>query len=168
MQIKRVYWDACVFHAMFGKEAGRFEACMAIEKQARENLVVIYTSTASFVECVWIKGNPDKLSAEHEEVITKYFQHKFIQPIIWDRPMSESARSLIWQFPALKPKDAIHVASAISQQVEELHTFDDYLLGLSGKVGMPPLKICAPTFEAKPEGIIDLSGIPPRRIDPDL
>lgn len=142
MPLKRVYWDACVFHALFSKEADRVDVCMAIEKQARENKVIIYTSTATFVECVWLKGIP-KLSSEHEEAITKYFQHKFIQPIIWDRPMAELARSLIWKF-SVHPKDAIHVASAISQQVDSLHSYDDGLLKLSDKVGSPPLKICKP------------------------
>jgi predicted nucleic acid-binding protein len=140
---KRVYWDACVFHALFGKEAGRYEICMEIEKMARENKVLIYTSTATFVECIWLKG-VDKIAKAHEEVITKYFQHKFIQIINLDRPKAEAARNLVWQFNALRPKDAIHVASAISQQVEEMHTFDDYLLKLDGQIGVPLLKICKP------------------------
>jgi hypothetical protein len=35
--------------------------------------------------------------------------------------------------------------------VDELHTFDDDLLKLSGKIGYPPLKICPPEFEEKAE-----------------
>jgi predicted nucleic acid-binding protein len=153
MQIKRVYWDACVFLALFGKEANRFEVCMALEKQARENKLIIYTSTATFVECVWLKedGKTIKLNKANEEIIAKYFKHKFIQPINLDRTMAEAARGLIWQFQALKPKDAIHVASAISQMVDELQTFDDYLLKLSGKIGVATLKICKPELTAETE-----------------
>jgi predicted nucleic acid-binding protein len=147
--MKTVYWDACVFHALFGKEPGREEVCVRIEKSARDGVVQIYTSTATFVECVWIKGQPDKLSKEHEAVIQRYFMHKFIRAISCDRQIAESARNLIWQFPHLKPKDAIHVASAISQQIGELHSYDDDLLKLDGKIN--GLKICEPHFEETPE-----------------
>lgn len=71
--------------------------------------------------------------------------HKFIRPINCDRQIAEAARNLIWQFPHLKPKDAIHVASAISQQVAELHSYDDHLLKLDGKIHN--LKICEPHFD---------------------
>jgi hypothetical protein len=37
------------------------------------------------------------------------------------------------------------VASAVSQQVEILHSYDDDdLIPLDGKIGNPPLKICHP------------------------
>jgi predicted nucleic acid-binding protein len=165
---RTVYWDANVFHALFGNEAGRVDICMQVEKAAREGKVEIYTSTATFVECVWIKGHPNKLAPEHEELIQKYFMHKFIKPINCDRPIAESARNLIWKFPHLQPKDAIHVASAISQQVDILHTFDKDLLKLSGKVGNPPLKICQPEDDenSKPKPKADElnleAGLPPR------
>ena len=151
MGLKTVYWDANVFHALFGKEAGRVETCLCVEKAARDGKVEIYTSTATFVECVWIKGHPDRLSKEHETVIQRYFMHKYIRAINCDRQIAEAARNLIWQFPHLKPKDAIHVASAIAQQVEVLHTYDDDLLKLSGQIGNPPVKICHPEFEEESE-----------------
>jgi hypothetical protein len=94
---------------------------------------------------------PDKLSKEHETVIQKYFMHKYIRIINCDRQIGEAARNLIWQFPHLKPKDAIHVVSAISQQVEVLHTYDEALLKLSGQIGNPPLKICHPESKDKYE-----------------
>ena len=142
MPDNRVYWDASVFHALFGMEAGRVEGCKEIEKAAQEGLVQIYTSTISFVECVWIKGKPDKFDPAHEAILSAYFAHKYIRPILCDRQIAESARQLIWRHPHLKPKDAIHVASALSQQVDVLHTYDnDDLVKLSMKVGVPPLRI---------------------------
>jgi len=153
--MERVYWDANVFHAIFGQEEGRIQKCLAIEKAAREGKIQIYTSTITFVECVWIKGNPDKLSQEHETKIQRYFMHSFFRFINCDRQIAEAARSLIWQFPHLKPKDAIHVASALSQELEILHSYDnDDLVKFSGKMGNPKLKICNPEisegFELKP------------------
>jgi predicted nucleic acid-binding protein len=146
MGFQTVYWDANVFHALFGQEAGRVEACEKIEKVAREGKVHIYTSTATFVECVWLKGLPRVLEPKHESIIGKYFQHIFIRPVLCDRQICEHARALIWQFhPGLKPKDAIHVASALFIGVDVLHTYDDFLLKMSGKVGSPALRIEQPT-----------------------
>jgi predicted nucleic acid-binding protein len=98
------------------------------------------------VECIWIKKKiADKLAPEHEETISKYFKHEYIIAINCDRRITEAARSLIWKFPHLKPYDAIHVASAISQQVDVLHSYDnDDLVKLNGQIGTPPLKICYP------------------------
>ena len=140
-----VYWDANVFHALFGREDGRVDACERIELAARNGDVDIYTSTATFVECIWIKGKINKFSKQHEEVIGKYFMHKFIRPINCDRQIAEAARALIWKHPHLKPKDAIHVASAHALQVDVLHSYDnDDLVKLDGQIGNPPLKICYP------------------------
>jgi predicted nucleic acid-binding protein len=149
--MKTVYWDACVFHALFGKEAGRVDACSRIEKAAQDGEVKIYTSTATFVECVWVKTVKDptgklyKLSPKHEEILQKYFMHSFIVPITCDRAIAEAARALLWKYPALKPKDAIHVASAMSQPIDVMRSYDnDDLVKLNGKIGTPPLKICNP------------------------
>lgn len=146
--MKTVYWDANIFHALFKAEAGRVDACARVEKAAREGKVEIYTSAATFVECVWIKAKPPKLSKQDEEKIQRYFMHRFIRVINCDRQIAEAARNLIWQFPHLLPRDAIHVASAISQQVDVMHSYDnDDLVVLSGKIGSPPLKICHPGEE---------------------
>jgi predicted nucleic acid-binding protein len=142
MSDQRVYWDSSVFHALFGREVGRVEGCKAIELAAQKGLVQIYTSTVTFVEVVWIKGKPDKFDPSHEAVLAAYFAHKYIRAVNCDRVMAEQARHLIWKYPHLRPQDAIHVATAISQQVDVLHTYDKGdLLKLNGKIGMPPLRI---------------------------
>jgi len=157
MPIYTVYWDANVFHALFGREDGRVDACERIERAARDGGVNIYTSTATFVECIWIKGKINKFSREHEEVIGKYFMHKFIIPINCDRQIAEAARALIWKYPHLRPKDAIHVASAISQQVDVLHSYDnDDLVKLDGKIGSPALEICYPENDPRFPAVLKL------------
>jgi len=147
---RAVYWDANLFHAVFGREAGRIKLCEHIVKLSSQGLVQIYTSTVTFAEVVWVKsivdgkGKLNKLSPEHEPIIQKFFANSYIYPINCDRRVAELARELMWRH-ALKPKDAIHVASAVSQQVEVLHSYDDDdLIPLNGKIGNPPLKICHP------------------------
>ena len=48
------------------------------------------------------------------------------------------------------PKDAIHVATALKRDVaiDQLDTFDEPLMRLSGKLGNPPLIIGKPNVEA--------------------
>jgi hypothetical protein len=65
-----------------------------------------------------------------------------------DSVRAELARSLVWRCDGLHPRDAIHVANAVSVGVHELHTYDDALLKLSGKIGSPGLKISKPGDEA--------------------
>ena len=122
MAFKTVYWDANVFHALFGREDGRVEACERVIRAAGEGNVAIYTSTVTFVECIWIKGKINRFSQEHEETIQKFFMHKYINPINCDRQVAELARRLVWQHSHLKPKDAIHVASAIVQPIDVMHS----------------------------------------------
>ncbi len=145
-----VYWDANLFHAIFGREHGRVEICEHIEKLASQGGVTIYTSTITFAEVVWVKtivdggGKLNKLSPDHEPIVQKYFMKSYIRPINCDRQIAELARELMWKQAALKPKDAIHVASALFMQVDMMHSYDDDLVRLNGKIGTPPLKICNP------------------------
>lgn len=149
--MKTVYWDANVFHALFQREEGRLEACSRIETEAKNGNVQIYTSAVTLVECLWIKakgdppGRPSKLRPEHEKRIQEYFMQPFVKIVNCDRRIGESARSLVWKYEHLRWKDAIHVATAISQPIDVLHSFDnDDLVRLSGKIGAPPLKISNP------------------------
>lgn len=151
MPLKIFYWDACVFHALFKQEDGRMETCLRIQEAARNGSVHIYTSAVTLIECLWIKGQlepsgrPDKLLPEHEEKIQRYFMQPFIKIINCDRRIAESARALIWQNPHLKWKDAVHVATALSQPIDLLHSYDNNdIVSLNGKIGSPPLKICNP------------------------
>lgn len=45
----------------------------------------------------------------------------------------------------MKPKDAIHVATALDAQVDQLDTFDEGLLKKSQAIGNPPLVIGRPS-----------------------
>lgn len=44
-----------------------------------------------------------------------------------DRTLAERARDVVWNY-GVKPKDAIHVATALDAQVDQLDTFDEGLL----------------------------------------
>lgn len=147
MAIQRIYWDASVFHAFFGNEVGRVDKCENVIKAAQNDVVQIYTSAITYTECIWRKGS-SKLSIQNEMVIKAFFEHKFIRPIACDRSIGEEARKLCYDHSHLKPKDAIHVASALFAKADALHSYDDDdLVCLNAKLGDPPLRICHPGEE---------------------
>ncbi len=74
------------------------------------------------------------------------FEQEYIVPIAVDRFVAELARNLLWDYKALRPQDAIHIASAIKAKVTIFDTFDDYLIGLTGIMGDPPLIIGKPNM----------------------
>jgi predicted nucleic acid-binding protein len=62
--------------------------------------------------------------------------------------VSESAQELVWQH-GIRPKDAIHVATALDAKALALETFDEQLLKKSGSVGNPGLIIRKPVPPAQ-------------------
>jgi predicted nucleic acid-binding protein len=100
---KAVYWDANLFHAIFGREEGRVEICEYIAKLGSHGTVQIYTSTVTFAEVVWVKsivdgkGKLNRLSPDHEPIIQKFFMNSFIVPINCDRRIAELSRELMWK-----------------------------------------------------------------------
>ena len=102
---------------------------------------------------------------EQTRQIEAFFRNDWIVIREVDRFLAERARELVWSTD-VKPKDAIHVATAVNQDVriDQLDTFDEEMIELSGLVGNPPLAIGPPNlprrlpFEAKDEDPSDASG----------
>jgi hypothetical protein len=63
---------------------------------------------------------------------------------------TEGAQDLVWNH-GIRPKDAIHVSTALDAHVAALETFDDQLLGKTGLVSNPPLIIRKPLPPAQKE-----------------
>jgi len=59
------------------------------------------------------------------------------------RSIAEAAQDVVWNHD-IKPKDAIHVATALDAKIAVLETFDENLLTKSGTVGNPSLTIRKP------------------------
>jgi len=143
------YWDSCVFLAFLKNEKDKINDCISVLKAAENGQVIIVTSALTFIEVVKLEKGQPKLPKESEEKIRDFFRHEWIYIYDVDRKVGELARELMWQYQALKPKDATHVATAIKARVDVLDTFDDGLLKLSGEIGDPPLIIRKPFFEVQ-------------------
>lgn len=137
------YWDSGAFLAFFNEELGRVKHCRQVLEAAERGEIRIITSALTLTEVVHIKGR-QRMDEQKESIIRDYFEKKYIILIDVNRKIAEFARKLIWKNSQLQPKDSIHVASAILSKVDALHTYDEPLLNLNGKIGEPPLLIQEP------------------------
>ncbi len=109
----------------------------------------IVTSALTIAEVLWLKGHK-KVDASHARKIEAFFRHSWIVVREVDRFVAEDARELVWN-KNVKPKDAIHLATALRQDVtlDQFDTFDGDLIKLSGALGNPPLTIGRPNLPAR-------------------
>jgi predicted nucleic acid-binding protein len=152
---KRVYWDACIWIALIQKEKiplpsggieDREQMCRSVIEAAKKGRLEIATSTLCLAE---VCKHLDLRAATPADKIAEFFEHDYILLVNVDRYVGELARELMLHgHSKLKPPDAIHLATAaITQGIEQMHTFDRDLLDLDGvldKMDGTKLKICKP------------------------
>lgn len=140
----RRYWDSTCFLAWLLPEPARVPDCRSVIRAAERGDVQIITSALTLTEVIHLKGGPHLVREEHEQKLRKFFLHQYIIVRNVDRKIAELARELIWRH-GLKPKDSIHVATALRGGITILDTYDDKdFIALNGKIGTPPLRIGTP------------------------
>ncbi len=137
------YWDAAAFLGLFLDEPGRADDCKSVIQAAQEGKLRILTSALTLTEVVTLKGYKP-LPPDKAQMIRQFFRNPWIVLREVDRYTAERAQDLVWRHQALRPKDAIHVATAVEAGVAYLDTYDDNLIRLSEQIGEPPLKIGKP------------------------
>lgn len=142
MTVEKIYWDSDCFLAHFQAEAGKVDQCDGVIQRAERGDVLIVTSALTIAEVLWMRGGP-RLSGDKAEIVQKFFRRSFIRVYNLDRKKAEAAQALVWDH-GIKPKDAIHVSTAIHLKVDALETFDEGLISKSGQVGDPLLLIRQP------------------------
>ena len=147
--MKRRYWDSCTFLSWFNEEEDKADKCKGVIKLAQDGELVIVTSALTLTEVVWLKGLP-KLDETSEEKIKLFFEQDFLAVRPVDRVIADQARQLIWKFK-IKPKDAIHLATAIDLHIKDMDTFDEELIKLDGKLGDPRIRIGRPDIALQEE-----------------
>ena len=135
----KFYWDSATFVAVFKEETGRVQPCLDVVQAAQRGECQIATSALTLTEVLWGKQLP-KLERTHEETIRNFFFNPYIFVVNLDRRLAEQAREFVWSF-GIRPKDSIHVATALGIQADALHTFDQKLIKSSP---VKNLKICEP------------------------
>jgi predicted nucleic acid-binding protein len=123
-----VYWDANAFQALLNRDKSDAELAdtEAVWTAAQKGQVIIVTSTLTNAEVIFVKGTP-KLDPAKRSLVTNFFRQPFIVQYPLTQKISELARDVVWDTP-VKPKDAIHVATAAFHKIRVFHTFDGPLL----------------------------------------
>ena len=132
---------------MAAREADKADACRAVIGEAQAGRLRIVTSTLTLPEVLWLKGK-DPIPPADREKIRAFFRHEWIALVQLDRAVGEEAHEVGWTH-GIRPKDAVHVATALRAAVEQLDTFDGPLIEKSGQLGNPPLRIGPPHVEGQ-------------------
>jgi predicted nucleic acid-binding protein len=147
----KYYWDACAWIALIQQEPGRFDDLSYIVNEARAGKVEIWTSNFTLAEVFKrpCDGEQKSLSIVDDTAFENFILQDVVTRAQVDFSVGSLARRLLRSYPTIsKPQDAIHLATALLYDVDELHTFDrTNLTGLSGKIPRKDgqkLKICAP------------------------
>jgi len=155
----KYYWDACIWIELITQaDADRVERCRHVIDLAEHRKAELWTSAFTLAE-VWktkCDGATAGIQEDQDGAFEDFIESEFIKKISVDVDIGNLARRLLRRNVGLgKPQDAIHVASCLLANLDELHTFDgsdllkfDRLFPRRDRV---KLKICAPPLPPEPK-----------------
>lgn len=156
-ELPKYYWDACAWIALIQQEAGQFDDLQYVVERARAGTVQIVTSNFTLAEVFKrpCDGENKGTTIVEDTEFEAFMLQDLVTRVQVDFDIGTLARRLLRAYPSIqKPQDAIHLATALLENVDELHTFDRAnLTGLSGKIKRKDgktLKICAPPKKPVP------------------
>jgi hypothetical protein len=106
---------------------------------------------------LWKRGGP-KLKKDKAQTLRRFFRRSGIRVYNVTRAIAEQAQDVVWDFN-VKPKDAVHVATALHLNVPIFETFDGDLIAKSGTIGTPGLISREP--QPNKQGSLDLGETKP-------
>jgi predicted nucleic acid-binding protein len=135
---RKVYWDSCVWIALINSELNRVERCESMIALAKAGDVQIWTSSLTLAEVYKNRGaSGAELPADKDSNFEAFLEQDFIVEVQVDHEIAILARRLLRTHSPLLRRcpDAIHLATAVANNLDELHTFDGInLLPLNGLV----------------------------------
>ena len=153
----RYYWDACCWIGLINQEPTRIVSLRYVNERAQKGEVQIWTSAFTLAEVFKRKCSDGQVGIKEDDDIAfeDYLEQDYIERVQVDVDVGTAARRLLRKYPSIKkPQDAIHVATALLYNIDELHTFDGSdLLPLDGLLPMAngsKLKICKPPLPPDP------------------
>jgi predicted nucleic acid-binding protein len=149
--IELIYWDSDAFLGWLQAEKGKVELCQGTIDRGESGEVVIVTSALTIAEVLWLRGGP-RIPKEKAEMLGRFFRRSFIRVRPVTRSVAEAAQDVVWNH-GIRPKDAIHIATALDANIGILETFDELLLRSTGRIGLPPLVIRRPIPPRSPRMI---------------
>jgi predicted nucleic acid-binding protein len=133
------------------RRSARGKACEHLLARAVASDCEIWTSSFCLAEVFKRKcdGELVGLAEEKDTYFEELIEQEFVRKVSVDVDVGKVARRLLRRFPSIgKPQDAIHVATCLLNNLDELHTFDRKdLIGLGGeleRLDREKLVICEP------------------------
>jgi predicted nucleic acid-binding protein len=153
----RVYWDACAWIAYIAEETNvpvgngqfenRFRMCDAILKAASRGKFEIVTSCFTLAEVCKL----DAVKRSPVDNLPAFFERSYILTVPVDFAIGRHAQNMQTSgLIKLKPPDAVHLASALRANVDQINTFDHEILKLNGTLERrdgTPMKIIKPGLD---------------------
>lgn len=158
-RLDRFYWDSNVWISQIQNETsvrlkdGTVENRVLLGRPIIENAergqAEIVTSTLSLVEVIK-PSRQDSTGLDNNRKIEAFFENDYILLVHLNIEVVTKARELMQaRHAGLKPPDALHIASAIIANADEMHAFDGNVLDLNGKLERADGKkliICKPSM----------------------
>ena len=160
---KTVYWDACIWIELINEaDPDRLERCKNVLSLLEREEVEIWTSAFTLAEVYKRKcsGVSVALVETQDRAFEDFIEREDIVKVSVDVDVGNLARRLLRQYPVIKkPQDAVHVATCLLNNIDELHTFDgNDLLKLDdalSRLDKLKLKICLPPAPEQREMFTD-------------
>jgi predicted nucleic acid-binding protein len=151
---KKIYWDSCCYISLIEQTPGRIDVLKEIHEQAVRGEIIFVASALVIAEVVKLSGSAEP-EIEQAKKIKAYFENPFISVRTVDRIIAEEASQICRDHPAIKPYDAVHIATALKLRCLSFHTYDGdpslptkskrkRVLQHDGQIGKPALKIELP------------------------
>lgn len=134
MSAEIIYWDSDAFLGWLQNEQGKEHLCRATFERAEKGELILVTSALTIAEVLWTRNSP-KITNERATLVRRFFRRSYIRIRAVTRGISETAQDVVWDHD-IRPKDAIHVATALDAKISILETFDKGLIGKSGACGL--------------------------------
>jgi predicted nucleic acid-binding protein len=136
-----------------GGTEDRYGMCRNVIEAAKKGQIELVTSFFTQAE-VFKPGDAATANLE------AFFETDYILRVNMDKFVSDRAQAIMGSgiVKGLKPADATHLATAAVSSVDEMHTYDDRLLNLDGKIDKTDgtkLKICKPDPGGPPVPLLE-------------
>lgn len=154
----RYYWDTCIYFAWLRQEEAHKEQLPAINDNANENKKKNNTIVTSVITLMEVLENLEPDEERQFQECMRPGAHELKELTM---PIARKARFYrgyylknLVEGSRLSFPDAIHLATAMLETVDEVHTLDDgkkdkhkfSLLKLDGSVAGDVMKVCKPNF----------------------
>lgn len=134
---------------IFRRRKGESIPAKKFWKRPRREKILIVTSALTLAEVLALRG-AKKIAPtpKLKRTVIDFFKNEYIAVQNVTREVAELARDLVWD-RGIKPKDAVHVASAIVASVSFFETYDGPLIKKGKKIAN--IEFRQPPFRTQPD-----------------